>query len=448
MNASDSKVEEMRRDASAIFQAALQAVDPVAASLRHVRVEDEHLLVAESRLSLDDYDRILVVGAGKAGAPMAKAIEELLRDRIANGVVVVKAGHDLPLQQIQLREASHPVPDEHGVRGAEEILAVARDADKRDLIICLISGGASALLVAPAEGLTLADKQAVTQNLLACGATIHEMNTVRKHLSRVKGGRLAHLAHPATVVSLILSDVVGDDLEVIGSGPTVPDPTTFLDTEQILKFYALWDKLPAPVRDHIEKGVAGAIEESPKPDDPAFQHVILDLVGTNLQALEAASKEAEHQGYRPIILTTKVEGEAREIVKVHTSIAKEILSSSNPMPPPACILCGGEPTVTLKGNGKGGRNQEFALAAALEVAGAKHIVVLSGGSDGTDGPTDAAGAIVDGGTLARAREKSLDPNDYLQRNDAYNFFSSLGDLVITGPTRTNVMDVQIVLVDK
>lgn len=448
MYASDKKAREMRKDAYAIFQAALQAVDPVAAILRHVRVEEEHLLIGESRLSLDDYERIKVVGAGKAGAPMAKAMEDLLGDRIANGVVVVKAGHDMPLQRIQLREASHPVPDERGVRGAEEILAIASEAGERDLVVCLISGGASALLVAPAAGLSLADKQAVTQLLLACGATIHEINTVRKHLSSVKGGRLARLAHPATVVSLILSDVVGDDLEVIGSGPTVPDPTTFFDTEQILKGYAVWDKLPVSVRDHIEKGVARSIEESPKPDNPAFQHAILDLVGTNLQALEAASKEAEDQGYHPIILTTKVEGEAREIVKVHTSIAKEILSSSNPLPIPACILCGGEPTVTLKGDGKGGRNQEFALAAAQEIADAKHIVVLSGGSDGTDGPTDAAGAIVDGQTVARAREKSLDPNDYLQRNDAYNFFSSLGDLVITGPTRTNVMDVQILLVDK
>jgi hydroxypyruvate reductase len=312
--------------------------------------------------------------------------------------------------------------------------------------LCLISGGGSALLVAPAEGVTLEDKQEVTQLLLACGADIHEINTVRKHLSRAKGGWLARFAHPATVVTLILSDVIGDDLNVIGSGPTVPDPGTFADAQAVFKKYEIWQRVPSSVRDRFQKGLKGDLADTPKAGDDAFQRCYAELVGTNIQALIAASQEAERQGYRPLILSSSVEGEAREVVKVLAAIAKEIRSSGNPLAPPACILCGGETTVTLQGDGKGGRNQEFALASALIIAGMENVVVLSGGTDGTDGPTDAAGAIADGTTVERARAKGLDPFDYLQRNDSYHLLQSLADLVITGPTRTNVMDVYMVLV--
>ena len=446
MSEDQSILEEMRKQALEIFQVALRAVDPVDATLRHVRREGEGLLIGERRLELRNFDKILVVGAGKADAPMAQAVESLLGERVSDGVIVVKDGHGLPLQHVKVHEASHPVTDERGLRGAEEILSLVRDAGERDLVICLISGGGSALLVAPAEGVTLKDKQSVTQLLLACGATIHEINTVRKHLSRVKGGGLAHAAHPATLVSLILSDVIGDDLDAIASGPTVPDSTTFHQAEQVLKRYGIWDQAPGSVRAYVEKGMNGEIEETPKPGDPAFQRDAWQLVGTNLQALKAAGKEAERQGYRPLVLSGMMEGETREVAKAHVAIAKEVLNSEHPLAAPACILSGGETTVTLQGAGKGGRNTEFALASALALEGVENVVLLSGGTDGTDGPTDAAGAIAHGKTVPQAREKDLDPFDYLRRNDSYTFFEILDDLVITGPTRTNVMDVCVMLV--
>jgi glycerate 2-kinase len=440
-------VEHMRQQAVEIFQAGLRAVDPQEAIRQHVQVTGEILQIDHSRFDLTHYDRILVVGAGKAVAPMAKALEELLGNRITNGIIVVKDGHGLPLQRVQTCEASHPVPDERGVRGTEAILTLAREAGERDLIICTISGGGSALLIAPPPGISLEDKQAATKLLLACGATIHEFNTVRKHLSRAKGGRLAQMAYPATLVSLILSDVVGDNLDVIGSGPTVPDSSTFRDAAQILQGYGIWDQVAPSVHDFIQKGVDGDIEDTPKPKDVGFKRCSSVLVGTNLQAMLAASAQAERLGYHTLILSSKVEGEAREVAKFHAAIAKEVRSSGHPIRPPACILFGGETTVTLRGDGRGGRSQEFALAAALVLEGEEHIVILSGGTDGTDGPTDAAGAIVDGETVARARAKGLDPKSYLQRNDSYVLFRHLNDLLMTGPTRTNVMDLCILLVE-
>jgi len=442
------QVEFMRQQAEEIFRAALKAVDPIAAVSRYVKLADDVLQVGERRFEFEDYDRILVVGAGKAGAPMAKALEDLLGDRISDGVIVVKEGHGLPLQHVRIQEAGHPVPDERGIRGAEDILSLVSAAGERDLVLCVISGGGSALLVAPAKGVTLEDKQEVTRLLLACGADIHEINTVRKHLSRAKGGWLARCAHPATVITLILSDVIGDDLNVIGSGPTVPDPSTFAAAQGVFKKYDIWQRVPASVKGRFQKGLRGDIQDTPKSGDLAFQSCYSELVGTNIQALIAASKEAERQGYRPLILSSTVEGEVREVVKVLTAIAKEVCSSGNPLPAPACILCGGETTVTLQGDGKGGRNQEFALAAARIIEGLENVVVLSAGTDGTDGPTDAAGAIADGTTVARANAKGLDPLDYLRRNDSYHLLQALGDLVITGPTRTNVMDVYMVLVER
>jgi hydroxypyruvate reductase len=404
------------------------------------------LRIDDRRFDLKNIERVLIVGAGKAVAPMAKALEDLLGERIADGVIVVKEGHGLPLKRVKICEGGHPVPDEGGVRGTEEVLSLATAAGANDLVICLISGGGSALLIAPPEGVSLKDKQEATKLLLACGANIHELNTVRKHLSRSKGGRLARASYPAAVISLILSDVVGDDLDVIGSGPTVPDSSTFQETQQILKGYQIWDDLAVSIRNHIERGVSGKIEDTPKSDDTVFQHCSAVLVGTNLQAMLAAGKEADRLGYQPVILSTKLEGEAREVAKVQAAIAKEVDSSGNPISPPACLLFGGETTVTLQGDGKGGRNQEYALASALALEGHDRIVVLSGGTDGTDGPTDAAGAIADGTTVTRARQKGLDPKDFLRRNDSYNFFKQLDDLIITGPTRTNVMDIYMFLI--
>jgi hydroxypyruvate reductase len=441
-------VQQMRRHAYEIFQAGLKAVDPVAAIQRHVQRRDNELLIADRLYDLKVYEKIFIVGAGKAVAPMAKALEDLLEDHIHDGVIVVKAGHGLPLKHVKICEGGHPVPDAGGVRGTEEILSLVKGAGERDLVICLISGGGSALLIAPAENISLADKQAATKLLLACGATIHELNTIRKHLSRSKGGRLAQAAYPATVISLILSDVVGDDLDVIGSGPTVPDSSTFQQSGKILQRYGVWQDLAPSIREHIEKGLNGKVAETPKSGDPIFERCSHMLVGTNLQAMLAAAKQAKRLGYHSLILSTKVEGEAREVAKVHAAIAKEVVGSANPVSPPACILFGGETTVTLQGNGKGGRNQEYALAAAQALDGLNHIVMLSGGTDGTDGPTDAAGAVADGDTISRAHAKGLAATDYLKRNDSYHFFRKLDDLIITGPTRTNVMDMYIFLIGK
>ena len=429
-----------------IFKAAIDAVDPVAAVKRCVRRTESGLLIGEKELAFDDHERILVVGGGKAAAPMARALEELLGDRIAGGVIVVKEGHGLPLQHLRVHEAGHPVPDERGVEGTAEMLELLRQASRRDLVLCVISGGGSALLVSPVEGITLEDKQVVTRLLLGCGADIHEMNAVRKHLSRIKGGGLARVAYPATVFSLILSDVIGDDLNVIASGPAVADPSTFSDAYEVLKKYGVWEQVPASVQERISLGLAGKIPETPKAGEEIFQRCRSALVGTNFTALEAAGAKARQLGYNALVLSSSVEGEAREVAKFYAAIAREMRQSQNPLAPPACILAGGETTVTLRGEGKGGRNQEFALAAALAIDGLEDILILSGGTDGTDGPTDAAGALADGGTIARARSKGIDPWKHLENNDSYHFFQALGDLVMTGPTRTNVMDVYMVLV--
>ena len=316
----------------------------------------------------------------------------------------------------------------------------------RELVICLISGGGSALSPAPVEGIALAEKQEVTRQLLACGATIHEINALRKHISQIKGGQLARLASPATLITLVLSDVVGDSLDVIASGPTVPDTSTFTDCLEILRKYRLFDTVPMAIRRHLEAGVSGAIPETPKPGDAVFSRTQTVIIGRNLQALEAASRQATALGYRPLILSSAIEGETREVARVHAGIAKEVLASGHPITAPACILSGGETTVTLRGQGKGGRNQEFALALALDINDIPGIAALSGGTDGTDGPTDAAGAVVDWTTCTRAEQHGLHPREALEHNDAYPFFERLGDLLITGPTQTNVMDVRIILI--
>jgi glycerate 2-kinase len=438
--------EELRHDLLAIFQAALKAVDPGEAVRTHVRRDGQQLHVADRAYDLSAYDSIQVVGVGKAGAAMAAAIEALLGDRIGGGHVIVKYGHGGPVRHVTLHEAGHPIPDEAGVRATRLLIESVRGRGPRDLIICLISGGGSALSPAPVEGITLAEKQEVTRLLLACGATIHEINALRKHISQVKGGQLARLASPATLITLVLSDVVGDALDVIASGPTVPDTSTFADCLAILRRYHLLDAIPTAVRRHLEAGLAGAIPETPKPGDPAFAHTQTLIIGRNLHALEAAGRHATALGYHTLILSSSIEGETREVAKVHAGIAKEVMASGHPIAVPACILSGGETTVTLRGPGKGGRNQEFAVALALEIAQVPGIAVLSGGTDGTDGPTDATGALADWTTCGRAAERGLQPRLALETNDAYPFFEGLGDLLITGPTQTNVMDVRVMLV--
>lgn len=437
---------ELKEHAVQIFREALRAVEPRAAVRRYLRLDGERLIVGGRAVELPPGGRVIVVGAGKASAAMAQAVEEILGDRIARGVVSVKAGHAVPVRRIQVREAAHPVPDEAGRRAAEEILAAAEEAGPEDLVVVLLSGGGSALMPLPAPGVSLQEKQEATRVLLACGASIHEINAVRKHLSRIKGGRLAEAAAPARVVSLILSDVIGDDLDTIASGPTVPDPTTFRDCLDIVRKYRLEQQLPAAVLRRLREGAAGAIPETPKPDHPAFRRVLNVVVGSNAAAVAAAEQAARKLRYRTLVLSTLVEGEARELGRFYAALLKEIRKSGRPASPPACLLAGGEPTVTLRGTGKGGRNQELALAAAIAMADWKGVGLLSAGTDGTDGPTDAAGAWADGTTASRAAAAGLEPIRHLENNDAYPFFQALGDLLITGPTLTNVMDLHVLLV--
>jgi hydroxypyruvate reductase len=422
---------KLRRHARTIFKAALAAANPEAGVTRYLVRQD-----------FARYRHIYVVGAGKAGAAMARAAERVLGRRITRGLLNVKYGHTLRLARIELNECGHPVPDERGVEGSRRIAEIAGSAGADDLVLCLISGGASALLPLPADPISLAEKQETTRLLLACGAGIHEFNAVRKHISQIKGGQLARLAHPARVLSLLLSDVPGDDLDVIGSGPTAPDGSAFADARAVLEKYAIQDRVPACVRERIARGARGEIAETPKPGDRIFQRVRNAVTGSNRLAVDAAAARARELGFRTLVLSTFIEGETREIARMHAAIAKEIVRFGRPLKPPACIVTGGETTVTVRGDGLGGRNQEFVLAAALDIAGLRNVVVFSAGTDGTDGPTDAAGAIADGQTVDRDARAP----EFLARNDSYHYFEGLGDLVKTGPTNTNVMDVRLILV--
>ena len=439
-------MQEMRRHARAIFDAALQAAAPDRAILNHCRRTGNILELGPQQFDLTAIDRLVVIGAGKAAAAMAQAIESILGPRIADGLICVKYGHGLPLNHIRTMEAGHPIPDENGTQAATQILKMVQGAGENDLIIFLVSGGGSALLPLPVDGIGLDDKQSLTQTLLACGATIHEINVLRKHLSAVKGGRLARAAFPAGMVTLIVSDVVGDDLDVIASGPTVPDASTFGACWDIIERYGIRDQLPKNVVRHLKAGVAGKAPETPKQETADWGRAVNIIVANNFQAIRAAARKAELMGYTPLILSSCMEGETREVAKVHGAIAREVIARGHPIHAPACILSGGETTVTLKGRGKGGRNQEFALAAAPSIAGPAPVVLLSAGSDGTDGPTNAAGALADHTTIQRATDLGLDLQAHLDNNDAYPFFQQLDDLVITGPTRTNVMDIRVMLI--
>ena len=440
------RVEDLRKAALGIFDAAVRAVDPGEAIRRHLTRDGVHLRIGQEVVNLAGVGKVVVVGCGKAAAPMAAAVEEIVGDRISCGAAVTKYGHVQPTRIIRVHEAGHPVPDDAGIAGAQAILGHVRGLGSGDLVIVLISGGGSALTPAPVEGITLTAKQALTKTLLACGADIREMNTLRKHISRFKGGQLARAAQPARVLTLILSDIVGDPLDAIASGPTVPDPTTYADALGILDKYRIRGEIPAAIRNRLEAGARGEVPETPKPDDPLFTRVSNLIVGSNIQALLAARSEARGLGLTPMILSSSIEGETREVARMHAALAREVRMSGNPLSAPACLISGGETTVTLRGSGKGGRNQEFVLAAALDIAGLPQTVILSAGTDGTDGPTDAAGAIADGNTSARALAAGLSPRKALETNDAYPFFEKLGDLILTGPTKTNVMDVRLLLV--
>ncbi len=439
-------IQKLRTDALDIFQAGLHSVDSFSAVRKHLSLEKEVLTADGKTYPLFEYDKIYVLGTGKAAAAMAQAVEECLSDRITSGFINVKYGHTRPLKYITVHEAGHPVPDDAGLQGSEQIIRLLNSAGERDLIIFLISGGGSALLPSPVPGLTLKDLQETTQTLLEAGASITDINTIRKHLSRLKGGRLAKLAFPATLVSLILSDVIGDRLDSIASGPTAPDESTYNTCLHIINKFSLQKKIRKRVFDFFVSGKNGKEEETIKSGDPVFQKVQNVIIGSNIQAVNEAKRRAETLGYNSLILSSSIEGEAKEVAKMMSSIAKEIIRSKNPLPPPACIISGGETTVTIGGQGTGGRNQEFALAAAIEIEGLDNTVIFSCGTDGTDGPTDAAGAIVDGQTLNRAIKKKMDAENYLLDNASYHFFKALNDLIFTGPTFTNVMDLSLIMV--
>jgi hydroxypyruvate reductase len=426
-------VPNLRKDAKAILKAALAAADPTAAVEEALR----------KRRDLDRYQRIFVTGAGKAGGTMARAAEKILGKRIFAGCVAVKDGDTAKCRRIELRPCGHPVPDERGVGAAGRIADLCIQAGARDLVIFLASGGASALTPYPAPPISLEEKRETTKLMLASGATIHELNALRKHISQFKGGQLARMAAPAHVVSLILSDVVGDDLGVIGSGPTVPDDSTFGTALAVLDRYGLRARVPLTVRQRLEAGEETGEEETPKPGDALFENVENIIVGNNQKSLEAAARAAKALGYRTLILASTIEGETRDVARMHAAIARQIRKSGQPLRPPACVISGGETTVTIRGPGKGGRNQEFALAAAIDIAGLENTLIMSAGTDGTDGPTDAAGAVADGETVGRSKRSA---KEALAENDSYPFFAALGDLIITGSTGTNVMDLHVVLV--
>jgi glycerate 2-kinase len=421
---------------SEIFNAALKAVSPYDAAIRYCRDISEQY----KKCGLG---KLIVIGFGKAACPMAKAIEKKLQVPVNAGIIITKYGHCRGnLIHLEVVEAGHPVPDENGLRGTETIINLLKDADEQTLVLSLISGGGSALLVSPCEGITLAEKQVVTDTLLRAGADIYELNTVRKHISRIKGGRLAELAYPAKVISLILSDVIGDRLDVIASGPTAPDTTSFGDAILVLDKYGLKDRIPANVLTLLNRGAGGVIPDTPKAGDKIFEHVENIVIGSNTIALSAAKEKAVQLGFQTDILSAEITGEAREVGK---RLAEKTVELRTARHKKLCLISGGETTVTVRGKGKGGRNMEMALSFAMEIQGLDRITFLSAGTDGTDGPTDAAGAIVDGKTIEKAG--GMEPEAYLKNNDSYHFFKKTGDLLITGPTGTNVMDIQIVVIE-
>lgn len=429
--------------AIAIFRAALKAADPyqaVADRLDRIRLV----------YSQGNYRSLYAVAFGKAAAAMMKAVTDKAGDLLTRGIVITKDGHSRTVSfphLIDVYEAGHPLPDQRGVAATQRAMEMLRMGDASTLVLCLVSGGGSALWVAPCEGVSLEEKRIVTALLLQAGADIVELNTVRKHLSLVKGGRLAETAYPARVISLILSDVIGDPLDVIASGPTAPDETTFEDAMAILEKYRLLEAVPASVRILIMDGQRGLVAETLKKESPVWRAVENRIVGSNAKATAAAVLQAQEEGYEVISLGSDVQGEARDVGRRLARMALAALKESQADDKKRCFVAGGETTVTVKGKGRGGRNMEMALSFALEIAGTGGITMLSAGTDGTDGPTDAAGAVVDGETVLRAKALGFDPAAYLEENDSYSFFQKTGELVITGPTGTNVMDIEVVLID-
>jgi len=440
----ESSNERARKVALTLILEGIEAADPLVAIKRFFEKEGNELVIKKVK------GDVYVVGAGKATGGMAKAVEEVLGDRIKAGIIAVpeELVNDVKLSKIKVLGSTHPKASEKSVRAGKEIVNLVKNASEEDLVIALFSGGGSALVEYPVSGVSIEDIGEVSIALMNAGADIFELNTVRKHLSLFKGGWLAKHASPSSMLCLMISDVVGDRMDTIASGPTVPDPTTFKDALKVLKKYKLYDKAPRSVISYIEKGVKNEVPETPKPGDPIFKRVINRVVASNIISLNSMRRKASELGYNALILTSMLEGEAREVGKVIAGIAKEVKASGNPIPPPAVILAGGETTVTVRGKGRGGRNQELALSAALTIENLEGIAIASVGSDGRDGPTDAAGAIVDGTTAIIAKKRGLDPYIFLAENNSYEFFKAVGGHVTTGYTGTNVNDLIVIVVEK
>jgi len=436
----------LKSHADAILDAALHSVDPYHLINEQIS-RDENFIKFPEGISLDlqQYERVFVIGAGKGAAPMARAVEKLLGDALTAGDVIVKYEHLDDVKEIKLHEAGHPVPDDNTISCTNILLKHIDNLSDKDCVLVLLTGGGSALLESLPDYISLADLQLLSKALLGCSATIHEINCIRKHISKVKGGQLARLISPARCITLALSDVIGDDLSVIASGPTNPDNSTFADTLSIIDKYNIKNLIPDSILNHLNDGLSGKISETPDDKDSSFNEVENIVIGSNRLALKAAQDKAAELGYNTLILTSMVDGEAKEIAKLISGMIKEVQISNMPVKKPACLLFGGEPTVQIKGKGKGGRNQELALALSMTDILSPYLFA-SCGSDGTDGPTDAAGAVVTDQTMIEAGSKNLNPMEYLRDNDAYNFFDPIGGLIKTGPTRTNVMDLIFTLI--
>jgi len=428
------------------FEAALNAVNPRKLIKSKLSLQNAVLKINNYSFDLTKFRNLYVLGGGKASGAMAEALEEIMEDHITEGLINVPCGSSYVTNRIKFHETTHPIPNDEGVRGTQLMLKIAEKATKDDLIIFLVSGGGSSLMPLPREGITIDAKINLTETLLKSGATINEMNTVRKHISAFKGGQLAKIGYPATILNLILSDVVGDPLENIASGPTVPDFTTFSQAIKILKKYYLWIETPESIKNVLLKGKKGLIRENPRESDRIFNKTQTVIIGNNRTASLASYRAFKNEGLNTCLLTSTLEGEAKNVGTILASIANEILNFENPLKKPAGVIVGGETTVTVMGKGKGGRNQELALAAAIKLKVINGISIASMSTAGIDGPTDAAGAIIDGHTLKRAEEKGLNPEIFLSNNNSNEFFSNLGDLIFTGPTSTNVNDISLIIV--
>lgn len=428
----------MREDLKEIFSAGIMAADPYDAVMHYLKVAGDHISAGDKSFTAE---RIVVLATGKAAGPMARAAYELVGDRIANGLVVTKDGHEPVLENLKTLYASHPEPDERGVEAARRAEELVESLEEGDLLLALVSGGASALLADPAPPIKIDDLKQLTSRLLRSGADIEEINTVRKHVSVLKGGGLVKLAHPAPAIALLLSDVVGDDPSSIASGLTAPDSTTLKDVRGVLERYEI--ETPKAVTEHLQSA-----EETPKPSDETFDEVVSIICGSGRHAAEAAAEKARELGYEPLIFSTLITGDARSVAAMYAAIIREILATSNPLSPPCAIVSGGEATVTVRGEGTGGPNQEFALALAIELDGIEGWAALAADTDGNDGPTDSAGGIVDADTASAIHKSGVNPEEALAENDAYTALEAGGALLITGPTETNVNDLRVALVTK